>query len=226
MVRTLSFILSLILVLFTSTYSHAATSATDISDETQKYLENRIKKSDKRYFSFLTILKLLEQVEAKTLVETGTARYGDKNFESEGGSTIIFGDWAAQHDDCMLYSVDITSLSIGNAKNATKLYAEHIQFFCQDSLEFLEHFDQPIDFLYLDSYDFSAYDPEPSQAHHLQEIIAAYPLLHKKSIVMIDDCDLPFGGKGKLVIEYLLSQGWVIFSKGYQVILVREDFDF
>lgn len=57
--------------------------------------------------------------------------------------------------------------------------------------------------------------------HHCREIIAAYPWLTPHSVVMIDDCDLPYGGKGKLAIEYLTNRGWVIFRSGYQVILIQ-----
>jgi hypothetical protein len=185
-----------------------------------QYLANRIGKTDRRYPSFLLALQLLKSRHAKVVVETGTARNGDQNFWGDGGSTIIFGDWAA-HNQAIFYSVDITPGAIENAKKATQAYAKHIQFFCCDSIEFLHHFSQPIDFLYLDSYDFNLQDPLPSQHHHLNEIMAAYPWLHKNSVVMIDDCDLPHGGKGKLVIEYLTARGWKIVYKGYQVILVH-----
>ena len=190
-----------------------------------KYLDNRIVKSDKRFPTFLMTLKLLNLVKAKVLVETGTSRHGDRNFWGDGGSTILFGDWATDNQ-AMLYTVDLSSNAIEASRSATKSFSENIQYHCCDSIKFLEQFGKPIDFLYLDSYDFDERNPLPSQVHHLQEITAAYPFLHKKSIVVIDDCDLPQGGKGKLIIEFLLAKGWVIFSKGYQVIMVREDFEF
>lgn len=54
---------------------------------------------------------------------------------------------------------------------------------------------------YLDSFDFDISNPLPSQKHHLKEIEAAYDKLTDNSVVMIDDCDLPGGGKGKGVIS-------------------------
>jgi hypothetical protein len=91
-----------------------------------------------------------------------------------------------------------------------------------DSVNFLKNFDRQIDFLYLDSYDFEKNNPSPSQQHHLREIEAAYDKLTPQSIVMIDDCDLAHGGKGKLVIAYLLDKGWSIYAQDYQVILVNK----
>lgn len=185
------------------------------------YLQNRIDKSDKRYASFLMALALLEERGARTIVETGSSRYGSGGFKGDGGSTIIFGDWAAQNK-AMVHSVDNNSHHIDAAKNATHAYLQNLSFTCSDSVEFLNKFSNPIDFLYLDSYDFELNNPVPSQEHHLNELVAAYPCLHEKSIVMIDDCDLPHGGMGKLVIDHLKESGWEVVYRGYQVILLRE----
>lgn len=189
------------------------------SNGSHKYLVNRLSKTDKRYASFSLILELLEHRKAKTLIETGTARLGDC-FWGDGGSTIIFGDWASQNQ-AILSSVDINPNAINTAQNFTQAYSQNICFFCQDSIDFLANFEEPIDFLYLDSYDFDFNNPHPSQNHHLLEIQAAYPRLHRNSIVMVDDCDLPHGGKGALIIQFLMEKGWIIVFKGYQVILVR-----
>jgi len=47
-----------------------------------------------------------------------------------------------------------------------------------------------------------------SQEHHLKEIKVIEEKLHGKSLILIDDCDKPGGGKGKLVISYLKERGW------------------
>jgi hypothetical protein len=78
-----------------------------------------------------------------------------------------------------------------------------------------------IDFIYLDSYDYELNNPIGSQLHHLKEIEAAHPFLRESSVIMIDDCDLPEGGKGKFAIEFLLERGWRVVKKQYQVILAR-----
>jgi hypothetical protein len=72
-------------------------------------------------------LDVLHQRNAKMLVETGTARCGDQQFEGDGGSTIIFGNWAAQNQS-VLYSVDISSASLENANMATQSYSKYIHF--------------------------------------------------------------------------------------------------
>lgn len=185
-----------------------------------EYLQNRINSDNMRYFTMALSLELMEQRQAKILVETGTARYGSRYFATDGGSTIIFGEWA-KNNNSLLYTVDISPLSIENSQLAVGSN-NHVIFNCQDSITFLQDFNQPIDFLYLDSYDYEIGNPNPSQEHHLKEIIAAYPKLTSKSIVMIDDCDLPGGGKGGLVISYLLERGWKVLAAGYQVILVQE----
>lgn len=193
----------------------------DISEvHVEQYLEKRLHSGDKRYWTMLAALKLCEAREVKVMIETGTARNGDKNFVGDGGSTIIFGNWAYDHQ-VPFYSVDISPVSVWHAKEATKAYADFVEVVCGDSIEFLQNFDQPIDFLYLDSYDFELWNPKPSQEHHLKEIIAAYPKLHAQSIIMIDDCELPYGGKGTLVIDFLKQEGWKISHKGYQVIMVK-----
>ena len=188
------------------------------SPPSEAYLHYRLASSDKRYPSFLLALELLKQNHSKTIVETGTSRYGDKGFVGDGGSTIIFGDWARQND-AVFYSVDIDPNAVQMAKNYTSGYGNSVQIYCDDSINFLASFPDPIDFLYLDSFDFELNNPGPSQEHHLKEIIAVYPKLHSNSIIMIDDCGLLHGGKGKLVLEYLDERGWKILYQGYQVIL-------
>lgn len=222
MKKTAAFAFSFLLLFFIPFCFKAVGSTALRFGEAEGYLTERIPESNKRHFSFMLALLMLKDRCAKTLVETGTSRDGDQNFIWDGGSTIIFSHWASQNQ-AMLYSVDIDPFAIGRAFKVTRSYADHIQLVCSDSVKFLEHFQQPIDFLYLDSYDFDFNDPAPSQNHHLREIIAVYPALHEASVVMIDDCDLPFGGKGKLVIEFLLERGWKIVYKGYQTILVQSD---
>ncbi|MBS0604823.1 MAG: class I SAM-dependent methyltransferase [Verrucomicrobia bacterium] len=183
------------------------------------YLSGRIYVSDKRFSTYKVCLELIEHRGAKTLVETGTARNGTKNCVGDGCSTVIFADWAKDHG-AALFSVDINPQAINESREAVKRVNPNVQFATQDSIQFLKDFNRPIDFLYLDSYDFELDNPAPSQLHHLNEIKAAYPFLHKDSIIMIDDCDLPHGGKGKLAIEFLTSQGWIVLASAYQTILI------
>ncbi|MFS8563823.1 MAG: class I SAM-dependent methyltransferase [Rhabdochlamydiaceae bacterium] len=184
-------------------------------------LRDRIPPQDKRFVTFQYTLHLMSARKVRTIVETGTARDGECNCAGDGCSTPIWGQWAKQNG-AYVYSVDIDPEAVRCSSAACTPYLDHMTFVASDSVTFLENFNKPIDFLYLDSYDFDLDDPLPSQEHHLKEIIAAYPWLHAKSIIMIDDCALPFGGKGRLVIEYLLDRGWKIALSYYQIILTYE----
>lgn len=188
------------------------------------YLRNRIPVRNHRYETFRYVLELLDTRGVETMVETGTARDGASNFIGDGGSTIIFSEWARDHD-VDFYSIDIDEKNISRSRSAVDRFVlnqkEKIHFICSDSISVLSQFGCPIDFLYLDSFDYDIYHPDPSQQHHLREIQAAYPYLSEKCVIMIDDCALSGGGKGKLVIEFLLMRGWKIVKNSYQVILTR-----
>lgn len=184
-------------------------------------LRGRLSFHDKRYATFRRAIQLMEERGARVLVETGTARGGENNFEGDGGSTIIFADWASKHD-AYLYSVDIDKRAIEEAKQATTSFSKSVGLLQIDSVKLLQQFPGKIDFLYLDSFDFEVSNPKPSQEHHLKEIKAAYDKLTNQSVVMIDDCALPEGGKGKEVIAFLLDKGWIILEEGYQVIMVKD----
>jgi hypothetical protein len=173
-----------------------------------------------RYATFDLAFQLMGQRRARVIVETGSARQGVSGCCSEGCSTYLFAQWAKSHN-ATLYSVDINPEAIDHAKNATDPVNPEVAFYNMDSVLFLEQFDQVIDFLYLDSYDFDSNNPLPSQEHHLKEIIAAYPHLRDHSVIMIDDCNLPYGGKGKLVIEWLQQKGWLLLASAYQSILIK-----
>ena len=102
--------------------------------------------------------------------------------------------------------------------------SSHIELNTSDSIKYLKSFPRKVDFLYLDSYDYNRNNPEKiksSQNHHLEEIKAIEKKLHKNSIILIDDCKLPGGGKGKKAIKYLQSNGWKILMNKYQVLLTK-----
>jgi hypothetical protein len=185
-------------------------------------LLQRISQSDKRYPTFHYVLNQLLKRNLKIIVETGTARNGTKNCVGDGCSTVIWTNWA-QAFNGFVYSVDIDPNALDQSKEACHCDLSHVEFICSDSVSYLQNFRNRIDLLYLDSYDYDIENPNPSQLHHLKEILAAYPYLQEESVVLIDDCGLPGGGKGKLVIELLLERGWRIAMSGYQVVMVYKD---
>jgi glycosyltransferase involved in cell wall biosynthesis len=173
-----------------------------------------------RYHTFYQALLLALVRNAKHLVETGTARDAD-NWAGDGESTYVFGAFARRYG-CRLWTCDIEEANIATARRLTAPFKEHIEYVVSDSVEFLQKFDRPIDLLYLDSYDFEPdEDPDPPQDHALREAQAALPALHSQSIVLVDDCSLPHGGKGGKVIPFLLEKGWQLFGLGYQTLVAQ-----
>ncbi|MGI9541799.1 MAG: class I SAM-dependent methyltransferase [Cyclobacteriaceae bacterium] len=167
----------------------------------------------------------MEQQDARTLVETGVMRNGLRKTKGDGASTVVYGLWAKQHQ-AMLHSVDIDPVAIEAAKNELEILGLDgiVHLTASDSVAFLKAFPEPVDFLYLDSYDYDKKDiaiQQASQLHHLKEFKSIESKLHSKSLVLIDDCDLPGGGKGKQVIEYMKTKSWKIISDDYQVLLGR-----
>ena len=183
----------------------------------------------KRRDTFRCVLNWLEANDGRVMVETGVARMGLLRAKSDGASTIVFGTWAKQrgaNKNAHLHSVDISQQNVDICQQTVKDegLGEYVSLNVSDSIAYLEAFEQAIDLLYLDSYDYDKRDPaiiKASQEHHLGEIKAAEGRLHEKSIILIDDCKLPGGGKGRLVIDYLLDRGWKILMSQYQVVLVR-----
>ena len=180
----------------------------------------------KRRDTLREVLRLLDERNAKTLLETGVARMGLEKSKGDGASTIVFGIWA-QQNDAHLYSVDIDpdATKRAGAAVAELSLGDSVTLVTSDSVAYLDDFTDSVDFLYLDSYDYHKTDTAiqtASQDHHLKEIKAIEGCLHDDTVILIDDCDMPNGGKGKLVIERLTAQGWKVHLSEYQVILGRE----
>ncbi len=186
----------------------------------EQCVEDKISKTDGRYASFCLAIRMMHERGARTIVETGTSRGGLCNCAGDGCGTMILGDYALQMG-ATLYSVDISAEALAGAARDLGERARCVHLVQNDSVAFLQDFNQPIDLLYLDSYDFEVDNPLPSQLHHLKEIQAAYHLLKPTSIVMIDDCGHPYGGKGGLAVPYLLERGWRAVYSGHQIILAR-----
>ncbi|MDJ0749600.1 MAG: class I SAM-dependent methyltransferase [Woeseiaceae bacterium] len=180
----------------------------------------------KRRDTLREVLRLLDERNARVLVETGVARMGLEKSKGDGASTIVFGLWSKQNG-AHLHSVDIDPEATAKAGEAVAAMGlgENVTLVTSDSVAFLEGFTDAVDFLYLDSYDYHKTDTaiqQASQAHHLKEIEAIEGCLHDGTVILIDDCDLPNGGKGKLVIEHLTANGWKVHMSLYQVILLRD----
>ena len=128
-----------------------------------------------RYDSFVFALNEAKKRNHKVIVETGTSRgkvrfiFFSKINWKDGMSTMIFSDYA-KHIGGQLHTCDIDKKNIDNAKKFTKDNQKFINFYIDDSLNFLSNLKFKIDFLYLDSLDgqFSK-----ASEHQLKEISIA-----------------------------------------------------
>ena len=112
-----------------------------------------------------------------TIVETGcSAKCGVK-------STKLWDDFV-NYFDGEVFSVDLDKQCVDEAN---KLTSNKTKIVCDNSLNFLNNFNKPIDLLYLDSFNVDWSNPNPSAEHHLKEFNLIKYNLHKNSIVIIDD---------------------------------------
>lgn len=181
----------------------------------------------RRRVTFAKTLELVSDRNAKTIIETGTSRKGLTNTKGDGAGTFVFGKWAKENN-AKLFSVDIDKDAVQECK--VEIENQNLQdtvtVLLDDSLNFLTNYKDQVDFLYLDSYDYSRTDTAiqiASQEHHLKEFKAIESRLHKNTIVLIDDCGLPGGGKGKTVVPYMEQKGWKVLIDAYQILLVHGD---
>ena len=179
----------------------------------------------RRYATFrAAFASLLERDARPTIVETGCVR--EKNDYSAGYSTVLLGE-LLRRTGGRLFTVDLSAKNIALCRRLTRRYAGLIEYSVGDSVEFLRawvlaHPGAAIDLLYLDSFDYPpADDPagrEASQLHCRNELEAAFPALSANALVLIDDGDLPGGGKPLLAKRRLAELGWTCLLDDYQTL--------
>lgn len=165
-----------------------------------------------RLATFSEACRLAAQIGAREIVETGCMRT-DRMPNPDGSSTCILGT-LARDLKTRLMSIDN---AIGHIEDARRYCAElPVDFNCFDSVRALSTRMRVIDFLYLDSYDFNEARYLDAQTHQLAELGAAFGKLNPRAIVLIDDCDLPRGGKSGLSRHFLALRGWTLRMNMYQ----------
>lgn len=143
----------------------------------------------------------------RTIVETGCQRQLDDI--GAGESTRIFSSFCAAHGG-RLWSIDIDEQHIEIAKIACGRCVGTVSFFLADGAEFLSGFYGNIDLLYLDSLDYIEGLYDQSQKQCLAELKTAFNKLSPTALVLVDDLNLPGGGKPLLARKFLLDErrGW------------------
>jgi hypothetical protein len=161
-----------------------------------------------RYPTFKVALNILLQQGGRNIVETGSLR-NPTNWLGDGCSTLLLGEFAAAYGR-HLWTCDIDESVIATAMRATAEFAASVTFICGDSVAFLGDFTGPIDLLYLDSFDCPpSGDATAAQQHNLRELMAAFPHLSSRAIVLLDDNLWSNGGKTCRSKEYLRDAGWL-----------------
>ena len=90
---------------------------------------------------------------------------------------------------------------------------------CRDGIEFLRTFPKTIDLLYLDAWD--AIEGTAYAERHLEAFEAAREKLAPRSLVLVDDTDVAWGGKGRLAIPAIIRAGYEPLVNGRQTMLLR-----
>jgi hypothetical protein len=173
-----------------------------------------------KYPTFKAALNLFLQNNGQIIVETGTQRLKD---DPGGSSTTLFGAFCKKYGT-KLFTVDVDPANMKVSKDCTKAFKDFISYVLMDSVKFLKEFPQKIDLLYLDSLDcpLPPSDATEAQTHNLNELKAAYPKLHKGSIILIDDNVFSNGGKTRLSKQFLLkSQEWYCILDDGQTLWVK-----
>ena len=163
---------------------------------------------------FSTMLKAVEMSKPKTIVEIGGIRNKSaRSHEGEGHSTIFW----CQHCP-LVYSIDIDPKVAPITEEVCQGYSG-LNAITADGVEWLNQFQDPIDLLYLDAWDSGT----PNyQENHVAAYHAAQKNLNSSSVILIDDTWVLVGdGKGVLVTEQALKDGWKIAAHKYQVLLSK-----
>ena len=194
---------------------------------------------NKRYTTMRLALSILLSTSSpdRVILETGCARKnkGNSNQSLDGSSTNIFGQALTLYGG-HLHCVDISEKNILVCKEITKNYCDNISYHISDSVHFLQNWgslypNKKIDLLYLDSMDypvglryklgFPMGSRTLSQEHCLAELNAALPHLSSDATILIDDANLPGGGKPALAKSKLSDLGWICLLEEYQTLWRR-----
>lgn len=167
-----------------------------------------------RYYTFQIALNLLRQrTPNPVIIETGCQRQEED--VGAGMSTSLFAEYISRYGG-ELISVDLVLEHLVRAATYVKKWPEaKVKFAHSDSLLFLREYRSHCDLVYLDSLDYpigaeagDVQKQKAAQEHCLNELIAIWPALNSQSIVLLDDNQLPGGGKPALAKQYLVDHHW------------------
>jgi hypothetical protein len=179
-----------------------------------------------RYYTFQLALNLLNQfTPAPTIIETGSQRL--ENDLGDGRSTTIFCEYISRYGG-RLISVDSSRDNLVAAERWTQAYEIDKEFVHSDSIEFLKLYEGSVDLIYLDSWDYPVDNGADvgvrrleAQQHNLNELLAIEGRLNPSTLVLLDDNQLPGGGKPRLTKQYLAQNGYACLLDFQQSLWTR-----
>ena len=186
-----------------------------------RFLEKYNNKKNIRFLSFKETLKICQNRNFKNIVETGTSRGKIKFFFfqkynwKDGMSTIMFAEYA-KFINGKLHTCDISKKNIENAKKFTSNFKNYVNYYTDDSVNFLNNFNETIDLLYLDSFD--GHDKDKASEHQLKEAQASVDKLCSNALILLDDK----GAKTNLSIDFYKKNGFkIIFETENQILFSK-----
>jgi hypothetical protein len=187
----------------------------------------------------MSAISTFNDINGKVIVEIGSMRQNlshkleEDNHPccNDGHSSAWF---ARTGNDFYTIDIDIAATNITrNVLNNLSL-TENVTILNGDGIHFLQTFNEvynkKIDLLFLDAWDVGL---ENSAEAHLEAYKVAKESLAEKHIILIDDTDVDKingkwtylkgaeAGKGKLLIPYLLENGYTMVFNGRQTMFVN-----
>ena len=156
-----------------------------------KWFDSLAGKLEDREISFRKIFKYLDsQPTPIIIIETGCLRVQD-NF-LDGQSTLLFDKYTlSRGEKSKVYTVDI---SPDSTKICKQVVSDNVEITTDDSVRYLNNLSHKffanktkLSMCYLDSFDVDWRYVYPSAAHHLKELAAITKILHRNTLVVVDD---------------------------------------
>lgn len=173
-----------------------------------------------RHMSFQIAAEFILRHKCLSIVETGCYR----GIPADGQSTVIFALLNRQISGTFT-AYDISQDSIDRTVRLLTSFGllGYARLVKQDSVIGLAQHPEPVNFAYLDSYDFDEKNPLPCQRHQLAEVGAVLGKVTHPGAIMFDDCgSLAQGGKAGMSAPFLRERGWKLVFDGYQQIYTNE----
>lgn len=172
-----------------------------------------------RYIGFRKIFEYLvtKNKSNYTIIETGGIRQKDN--WSDGQSSVLFYDFLKRFSGKLITIDTNPSVEVNYRSWLPSLFNVKVDVITGDGAVTLSKINEPIDLLYLDSFDINHENPTPSMEHHLEEFTSAKGVIDQSEelIVAVDD---NFGtyGKGTYILNWAIKNNKEILYNGYQII--------